>query len=42
MEPANSQMPNFADARGVFLDEIGDVLGKASARMIRGHVFHHL
>ncbi len=39
MELANSQMPKFADARGVFQDEIGDVLGKQGGRKIRGNLF---
>ena len=42
MRLKNSQMPNLADARGAFQDEISDVLGKKGARNVRGHVFDHL
>ena len=42
MRLKNSQMPNLADARRAFQDEIGDVLGKKGARNVRGHVFDHL
>src|SRR6202045_3772616 len=42
MRLKNSQMPNLADTRRAFQDQIGDVLGKKGAWNIRGHVFDHL
>ena len=42
MRLKNSQMPNLANTRRAFQDEIGDVLGKKGARNVRGHVFDHL
>ena len=42
MRLKNSQMPNLADTRRAFQDEIGDVLGKQGVRNVRGHVFDRL
>ena len=42
MRLKNSQMPNLADTRRAFQDEIGDVLGKKGARNVRGHAFDQL
>src|ERR1700692_4149047 len=42
MRLKNSQMPNLADTRRAFQEEISDVLGKKGARNVRRHVFDHL
>jgi hypothetical protein len=42
MRLMNSQMPNLADTRRPFQDEIGDLLGKKGARNVRGQVFDRL